>query len=162
MKNTLFLFTALAGLLAACSSNTSDKKTGDSSMIAVDTTFSPTNPEPVNSTNCYLWVNKKDSISLKLTQKGEELTGDLKYLWSEKDQNKGTIAGEIKGDTILADYTFDSEGMRSVRQVVFVKKDGKLYEGYGDSEEKGGKTVFKNRAKLKFDDTTILSPVSCK
>lgn len=162
MKRTLLLFTACAGILASCSSNESGKKAGDSTMIALDTTFTPTNPAPANSTNCYVYTKNKDTASLKLNLKGEELTGDLTYKLWEKDSNKGTISGEMKGDTIIADYTFDSEGLRSVRQVVFLKKDAKLYEGFGDTEEKNGKVVFKNRATLKFADAIVFAPIACK
>lgn len=163
MKKILLLFTVLAVFIISCTSNNSDKTQGDSTgMIAVDTTFTPTNATPVNSTDCYAYINKKDSANLKLVIKGEELTGDLSYKFFEKDSNKGTISGEIKGDTVIADYTFDSEGLRSVRQVVFLKKDGKLYEGYGDTEEKNGKVAFKDRAALKFDDHIVFTQVSCK
>ena len=136
MKKAFFLITGLAALLASCTSNQAEKTAKDSTgMIAVDTTFSPTNPAPENTNSCYLYTNKKDTASIKLQIKGEELTGTLHYNIYQKDVNNGTIAGEMKGDTIIADYTFDSEGLRSVRQVVFLKKDGKLYEGYGEMKE---------------------------
>lgn len=163
MKKILFLFAGLAAIVASCTSNNAEKKAKDTTeMIALDTTFSPTNPAAENSTSCYTYTKNRDTASLSLTMKGEELTGNLKYHLFEKDANKGTIAGEIKGDTIIADYTFDSEGLRSVRQVVFLKKDGKLYEGYGESEEKDGRSVFKNRKALKFDSQLIFTPVECK
>jgi len=86
----------------------------------------------------------------------------LSYSLFEKDSNKGTISGEVKGDTILAEYNFDSEGMRSTREVVFLKRDRKLYEGFGEVEEKNGKTVFKDRSKLKFGDAIVFSLTDCK
>ncbi|RQO72506.1 hypothetical protein DBR43_12080 [Pedobacter sp. KBW06] len=163
MKKAFFLFAGMATMLASCTSNETEKKAKDTTgMIALDTTFSPTNPVPENSSNCYLYANKKDTASIKLQIKGEELTGTLRYNIFQKDLNNGTIAGEIKGDTIIADYTFDSEGLRSVRQVVFLKKDGKLYEGYGEMKEQSGKFTFVSRAKLKFDDHFTFNPVDCK
>jgi len=163
MKKAFFLFAGIAAMLASCTSNNAEKKAKDTTeMIALDTTFRPANPAPENSSNCYLYVNKKDTASIKLQIKGEELTGTLHYNIFEKDQNNGTIAGEMKGDTIIADYTFDSEGLRSVRQVVFLKKEGKLYEGYGEMKEQNGKFTFVNRAKLKFNDHFTFNPVDCK
>lgn len=163
MKKAFFLVAGLAAVLASCTSNNAEKKAKDTTgMIALDTTFNPANPAPQSSTNCYLYVNKKDTASVKLLIKGEELTGTLRYNIFQKDLNNGTIAGEIKGDTIIADYTFDSEGLRSVRQVVFLKKGSKLYEGYGEMKEQGGKFIFVNRAALKFDDHFTFNPVDCK
>lgn len=92
----------------------------------------------------------------------EEITGDLSYKLYEKDSNKGTIAGEIKGDTIIAEYDFNSEGVRSIREIVFLKKNGKLYEGFGEVETKGTKTLFKNRANLNFDGGLVFDPADCK
>ncbi|MNL01805.1 hypothetical protein D3C87_1222900 [compost metagenome] len=81
----------------------------------------------------------------------------------EKDNNKGKITGELKGDTIIAEYIFDSEGMRSVREVVFVQKDdGKIYEGTGDVIEKNGKMVFKDRSALKFGEAIVFTKTDCK
>lgn len=163
MKKVLVLFAGLTAMMAACTNNNAEKNIKDTSgMIALDTTFTPANPVPENSSNCYLYAANKDTASLKLQIKGEELTGELNYNIFEKDVNKGTIAGEMKGDTIIADYTYDSEGLRSVRQVVFLKKEGKLYEGYGEMEERNGKFSFVNRAKLKFDNHITFNPIDCK
>lgn len=160
MKRVYLLFAMAAGL-TACSSENTDSNKGDSTeLIAEDTTFTATNPPAANSTDCYQYVNNKDSVVLKLKVAGEEVTGDLNYNWFEKDKNKGTLAGEMKGDTLIAEYLFDSEGTRSVRDVVFLKKGGQLYEGYGKSTEKGGKMTFEDRSKLKFD-AIVLSKVPC-
>jgi hypothetical protein len=50
-----------------------------------------------------------------------------------------------------------SEGISSVRQVVFLKKGNTYIEGYGDVvEEASGKVVFKDRKQLQFDGKSIL------
>ncbi len=163
MKKSLILLTGIALIASACNSSNTDSKGVDStSVTSVDTTLTPAVPDQVKITDCYIYTKNRDTIKLKLNTENEELTGDLSYNLFEKDSNKGTISGEIKGDTILAEYTFDSEGMRSTREVVFLKRDGKLYEGFGDVEEKSGKTVFKNRAQLKFEDAIVLSLTECK
>lgn len=163
MKRSLLLLTGIALLASACNSNNTDTKGADStSVTAIDTTLTPAVPIQAKITDCYIYTKNRDTVKLKLNTENEELTGDLSYNLFEKDSNKGTISGEIKGDTILAEYTFDSEGMRSTREVVFLKRDGKLYEGFGDLEEKSGKTVFKNRAQLKFGNAIVLSLTECK
>ena len=67
------------------------------------------------------------------------VTGTLSYKFYQKDSNKGEFEGTLKGDTLLADYTFMSEGTQSVRQVVFLIKGETAIEGYGDIEEKDSK-----------------------
>lgn len=148
---------------AACTNeNKTSGVTDTSEVIAVDTTFTATNVKK-NSSDCYAYIKNRDTATLQINIEGEELTGDLNYRLFEKDSNKGKIAGEMRGDTVIAEYTFDSEGMRSVREVIFVRKaDGALYEGTGEVMEKGGKTIFKNRSALKFNSGLIFKPTDCE
>ena len=76
--------------------------------------------------------------------------------------NQGIIQGELRGDTLLAEYEFKSEGIVSTREVAFLKKRDGFAEGYGEAEEKEGKMLFKNAAGLTYSDTVILKKVSCK
>ena len=154
MKKSILLLTAVAGFIAACQNKTPEQKI-DSLATAPDTAA-------MADKACYAYINKRDTASLTLTHAGNAVTGELNYNFYEKDKNAGTIAGLVKGDTIIADYTFNSEGTSSVREVIFIKKGEQLAEGYGPMEEKGGKTVFTDKAKVKFGDFVLLSPVPCK
>ena len=113
---------------------------------------------------CYSRIIKKDTISMSLNINGEELSsGELRYNFYEKDKNEGTLVGEIKGDTLFAEYTFMSEGVSSVRQVVFLKKGDAYIEGYGDLvDDNKGKVTFKDVKQLKFDSNAVLSKVNCE
>ncbi|MNY65786.1 hypothetical protein D3C86_2031100 [compost metagenome] len=68
----------------------------------------------------------------------------------------------MKGDTLVGDYTFISEGVSSVREVVFLQKDGTLIEGYGDVVSTNDRVTFKDKSKLKFDAKNTLTKVDCK
>jgi hypothetical protein len=163
MKKSLLLLTAIAMFASACNSgNTDDKSVDSTSVTSIDTSLTPSVPVQEKISECYIYTKNRDTAKLKINTENEELTGDLSYNLFEKDSNKGTISGEVKGDTILAEYTFDSEGMRSTREVVFLKRDRKLYEGFGEVQEKNGKTVFKDRTKLKFGDAIVFSLTDCK
>ncbi|NQX54614.1 hypothetical protein HQN86_13410 [Pedobacter panaciterrae] len=163
MKKSLLLLTGIALLASACnSSNTDDKSVDSTSVTSMDTSLTPSVPVQEKISECYIYTKNRDTAKLKINTENDELTGDLSYSLFEKDSNKGTISGEVKGDTILAEYNFDSEGMRSTREVVFLKRDRKLYEGFGEVEEKNGKTVFKDRSKLKFGDAIVFSLTDCK
>lgn len=93
---------------------------------------------------------------------GDNIVGDLNYKFFEKDKNSGTIKGNMKGDTLIAEYKFMSEGTESVREIAFLKKENDFVEGYGDMEDVNGKMTFKNKKGLKFSNTLILKNVQCK
>lgn len=119
--------------------------------------------EPV-SEECYSVIIKKDTVSMSLNIKGNQIaSGKLTYNFFEKDKNQGTLVGEIKGDTLFAEYTFMSEGVSSIRQVAFLKKGNTYVEGYGDVVyDNKGKVTFKDPKQLKFEGNIVLSKVDCK
>jgi len=113
------------------------------------------------TTACYRYATDKDTVTLQLSTVGNHVTGELVYDWAQKDRNSGTLNGEVRGDTLVTDYIFQSEGMESVREEVFLKKDGNIHIGYGEAEERGDKWVYSDHAQLKFDEI-VLKPVACK
>lgn len=127
-----------------------------------------TNPEPANPeketapVNCYRYAKYMDTIMLKLIHVGESITGTLVYKLSEKDQNRGTIQGAMKGDLLVARYTFSSEGTTSKREVVFKMKDDAFTEGYGDVDVQHDEVRFKDINKLAFNDSMKLEAVPCQ
>jgi hypothetical protein len=161
MRKLIVTFLALSAMLTACNNENKTSSTADSSTaITADT--ARVQSDQSFTDGCYAYIKNRDTALLTLRVAGEEITGDLSYKLYEKDSNKGTIAGEIKGDTIIAEYDFNSEGTRSIREIVFLKKDGKLYEGFGEVQEKGTKTIFKNRANLKFEEGLVFDSADCK
>lgn len=114
------------------------------------------------TSSCYVYANDKDTVQMTLLQLGTKVSGDLTYKLYEKDSNKGTIEGEISGDTLLANYTFKSEGVTSLRQVAFLKKGEDWIEGIGDVEGINGNVNFKNPHVLNFNNTLILKKATCE
>jgi len=154
MKKSILLFSALSCFFAACQQKTSEQKI-DSLATSPDTAITATK-------TCYSYIYKKDTISLSFTKAGNAVAGELLYNLFEKDKNSGTIAGTIQGDTIIADYTFNSEGRSSVRQVAFLRKGDQLLEGYGPVTEKDDKMVFTDLKGLKYMDAITLKEIPCK
>jgi hypothetical protein len=112
--------------------------------------------------NCYRYANATDTVSLKLIHVAETITGTLIYNLKEKDKNQGTIQGAMKGNLLVADYTFQSEGMRSVRQVVFKLEGNSFIEGYGDIDMQNDKARFKNIDSLQFNSAIKLTGTDCQ
>lgn len=123
-------------------------------------TQEPTAPAPT-SPQCYAYRTETDTVRLTLQTTQPTVTGQLAYRYFEKDRNQGTIRGTMHGDTLLADYTFQSEGRQSVREVAFLRRDIGFVEGYGPVAEVQGKTVFKLPRTLHFDAKYTLLPVPC-
>ena len=158
MKQLLVLLSAF--FIVSC--NNESKEEGSTTTSATDTV--KTEPEmkvQIPNMSCYTYVSGKDTIKLKLEKFPNVVTGTLAYLFFEKDKNKGTIDGVMRGDTLVADYTFMSEGKSSVRQVAFIIKDTIVTEGYGTQEEKDGKMAFKYLSAVDFSKGSKLQRVSC-
>lgn len=119
--------------------------------------------EQDDDVKCYRYTKDKDTINLKIRLDGDSITGSLVYNLHEKDSNKGTVVGRKSGDFIIADYTFMSEGVSSVRQVAFKKEDDAYVEGFGDvSVDNENKTAtFKNLDSLTYTNGLKLKEVNC-
>lgn len=131
----------------------------------VDSTVSETNtPGEKSSENkqeCYTGNSGKDTVLLNLKTDGDKISGTLSYKFFEKDSNHGTVEGSMHGDTLLANYRYNSEGTSSVREVAFLKKGTSLQEGYGEKTEKDGSQKFKSPASLEFGKGFILERSDC-
>ena len=112
--------------------------------------------------NCYRYANRGDTIQLKLIHIGNAITGTLVYDYKEKDKNRGTIQGKMRGNLFIADYTFQSEGIQSVRQIAFKMEENSFIEGYGDVYSQDGKVQFKNIDSLKFNESMKLVEIACQ
>jgi hypothetical protein len=153
MKSTYFLI--LLGLLAACNSQPKDKEK--------ETEAQPEQPKNEGiAVNCYQYATAADTVRLTLVRVGKQITGMLLYHLKEKDMNAGSIKGTMKGDILLADYTFKSEGTVSTRQVAFKKAGNAFIEGYGESVEVNGVEKFKNIDSLNFSSSMQLQEIPCK
>lgn len=143
MRQTLLLIKALPillSLIVVSCNNETEKAILESDTIAVPPTSTD---DPVHF--CYEFIRNRDTILLELVVGPDDMiSGDLLYQLAGKDRNNGTLKGVIHNDTILADYTFMSEGKQSVREITFLKKDNSLTEGYASMEEAEGKMQFKS------------------
>jgi hypothetical protein len=145
------LATISIAILLSCNSN--DSKTISSTTDA---------PKQQSAIECYRFTSTNDTVSLQLTRSGEYVTGSLVYNLKEKDKNRGNLQGSLKGNLLIADYTFESEGTKSIREVVFKKDGDGFVEGYGDVETKDNRVQFKNIDSLQFRNTIKLDKVDCR
>lgn len=105
---------------------------------------------------CYVVDYNKDVYTLNImTHTGDNISGTLVFDNYQKDSSRGTFTGTYKDGLLLADYSFQSEGMDSLMQVAFKKTDDGFVRGYGPVDAEG--THFTDISKLEFDASAPLS-----
>lgn len=163
-----FLSVTALFLIGACN-NSNTTKTAASDTAASSQTIHTnitdtviTTAKPMVVSGCYQMIMKQDTATLELSVKDTLLSGRLNFKQQEKDDNSGTLAGALHNDTIYADYTFQSEGQTSVREVAFKIQDGVLLQGFGDVIAKNNKAVFRDRNRLQFDTAHPFQKTACR
>jgi len=154
MKKSLLTVIGGAILLVGC------KKDTDKTDSPNDTITSVKDKE-VTIQECYAFVQQKDTISLEIDQDGAKVIGNLHFKNYEKDSSHGPVAGEFVGDTLKLDYTFQSEGTTSIREVRFLKSGNSMVMAIGDMDEKDGKMSFTKPSQLKYDKNLVLVKTEC-
>ncbi len=149
MKNTSIIALSLV-IFASCNT---EKKHESTTKMEAKTTQTET---------CYQHTKDSSTIKLNIKINDNMVTGNLLYDYYQKDRSAGKIKGELKSDTLFADYTFVSEGVESVREVVFIKTANGWVEGYGEIDDKNGKVMFKDKNKITFDNNVVLREIACQ
>jgi hypothetical protein len=138
------------------------KKETEEVIDATTETITANEIRDTPTTECYVYDADGSKIQLEMTNVDNEVSGILIYELKEKDSNKGTIKGTMNGDTLIANYTFQSEGTESTRQVAFLMKDNQLIEGYGEIVTEGNSIKFKDASTLDYSSNMPLSKVDCQ
>lgn len=115
-----------------------------------------------SGSTCYLFAQNRDTIALTLSVNEGMVHGLLSFLFYEKDKSRGTVEGEMKGDTLIVGYEFTSEGTLSYRQVAFLKKDTVLIMGSGEILNRDNQEVFKDPSKIDFTGGVVLHQTPCR
>jgi hypothetical protein len=158
MKIITYCLLLTATIIASCkpqSNTTTEQPASTDTLAKVD------NDKEMQSSTCYMSAMGKDTFLLHLKRTDNVASGDLSYLFYEKDKQKGTFDGLFKGDTLVGDYVFASEGSTSTRQIAFLIRDDMAIEGYGELEEKNGQMFFKDIKSVQFGSGLRLNKVTC-
>ena len=158
IKRTSGLWAAIVFVMISCNNQTGNNTTQDTLQQSTDTATTITISKGIH---CFAYTQNNDTVFLSLTITGKLATGKMMYNLYEKDKSIGAINGVFYGDTLLANYSFLSEGNQSVRQIIFLRKGNIFLEGTGSMREENGRLVFINTADIVFTGTHILSLVDC-
>jgi hypothetical protein len=153
MKTRIFAMGIIA-LSFACKKKDENKKPME--------TAAPEAAAMVNGKSCYQYIKGRDTVTLSLAMNANNANGELIYNLDGKDKNEGTFSGTFIGDTLYADYSFNSEGTQSIRETVFLRQNDILIQGFGEMVETGNKQTFKDPKKVNFDQSLVLAKTDCE
>lgn len=159
MKWTLLLIASMLTAAVACNNKERSEETPPPARDTVtDDSHISTTPIPLDG--CYRMVLNRDTAIVRLNVVDSFVTGELAYHWFEKDRNDGSVKGVVRDSLLILDYTFRSEGMLSVRQVVFKVSGTSLVEGTGEMTTND--TIrYKNIDALQYQYDHPFIKVSC-
>jgi hypothetical protein len=85
---------------------------------------------------CYVAHLANDIYSLKISnQNGKDVEGTLVFYNAEKDSSYGAFKGTYVKGILYGTYSFRSEGMDSVMDVIFKKVTNGFQRGYRNTED---------------------------
>lgn len=111
--------------------------------------------EKPTSVQCYKALYEKDTIELKVnTLSTGKITGDMVMKVFNKAEKVGTIAGEFRGDTLFADYSFVSGKDKAIYKnpMALLKRNNELILGNGKIETYLGASYFAKGQPIDFDN----------
>ena len=154
MRKYLFAFPVLL-LFLSCSESSNEK-------VETKPVTAATTAAPASLNGCYEMIISGDTAFMNIEQSSDMLNGTLKYKRKDKDSNNGKIVLTKTGNRAEGYYTFQSEGLKSVRQIVFKINNNSFAEGYGNIEMKNDTAVFKYPHALNFEEKHTFNKVTCK
>lgn len=134
MKNAIATILTFSVIAAACNGG-SGKKEAENDSLPAETALN-------SGTACYLKAVGRDTFRLQLVINDEQVAGQLDYDFHEKDKSSGTLAGVLQDNILRASYSYRSEGMNSVRPVIFKLMGDQVYEAQADNFDDKGVPVF--------------------
>lgn len=124
-------------------------------------------PTPIDTSSiegCYVTKLAKDVYTMNiLSEDNGVVDASLAYNNFEKDSSSGPLIGTFDGSILIGNYSFDSEGMHSNRQVIFKKVGNNFVQGFGPAKTVEDKEVFTDTNSITYDSksTFVKSGASC-
>ena len=160
MKIFLLAFAAIT--VTGCNLSTETKADVDNDSVVV-MPESPAEPNTLqaNLENCYRFVAQKDTYDIRLTKTGNNVNGSMHFNNYQKDDSRGSFNGSVLKDNIIkVIYKFESEGMKSTREIFLKDNGGELITGVGEEDVKGDSAFVKNPDAVQFSGP-VYKKVDC-
>ena len=155
MRTYFFMFLVLAALGACVSDNQNNPLKENQ-----DTTATLITPVTEAVQNCYLFIAARDTYALQLVITGDSVEGKAVYRNYEKDSSHGDLKGTLLNDIFRLWYSFESEGMHSVRELYFKRSGEDLVAGIAE-EQLRQDTAYVPRPELITYTGAVYHPGPC-
>lgn len=148
----------------SCNNTVDNPGTVEGKNLSADTSKvnSRNQPGDADVSGCYMKILQRDTLTIKLDQTKNVVTGKLTFDNYQKDGSTGTVHGTIDGNIIKLWYNFASEGMNSVMEVYFKKEGERLLRGIGPVDVKGDTSYFTNPSAIQFVKDQAFGKISCE
>lgn len=159
-RYSLFAFVCLSCM--ACNDHVGEEPPAASDKPEPDGTVVeklPVNPTGVSG--CYMRVMDRDTLAASLQQDGDNITGRFTFDNYQMDGSSGSVAGVRDGDIVRLTYTFQAEGMNSVRLLHLKVEDDGLVLGEGKIASRGDTTFYVNDSEISYPSKNKLSSLHC-
>ncbi len=111
---------------------------------------------------CYEYIHVEDTLRLILDKPDyERITGSFFTRFKGREAESGVIQGQIKGDTIIADYISMKQGKQYIREVAFLNEGDYILQGFAAMDSLNGKIVFIKESPIRYDQTVKLEARDC-
>lgn len=110
---------------------------------------------------CYYYDKGEEHNRMYIMRTGNDVMGDLQLNWDKADATKGSFFGVFSGDTIWATFDHVSESSKVREEVVFLLVNDQMLLGQGELNDDPAVRGFKNRKKIKFDETKAMAKGDC-
>lgn len=154
----------VCSLLVLTGCNDDKKKFENSSTISVDT-LNPGENNTVQTpdslqvrTMCYAASKDKDSVFATITDNLGSINGKIKFQNADENSNEGDLYGMSNGDTLKLNFRSETGGIVTEKELWFLDKDGRLYQGIGEMDASGEK--YKSYRNIKFNGMQMI-PTDC-
>lgn len=120
-------------------------------------------PESASIIGCYSAMLERDVYTLTITSEHRgTVLGSVSFDNFEKDSSSGTFVGTYNDGLLVGDYSFQSEGMSSVRQLAFQKVDNGFVPGFGEVQVVDDRETFVDTTALSYDNSyTFIKQATC-
>ncbi len=109
---------------------------------------------------CFEQKEGDDIVFVTMLISGDSVTGTLVKDRFETENQTGNLKGVFNDGIIKVDYSFITDGVGYINQMVFKITGDTLLQGEGEMAEQNGKFIFKDEKSVSFNN--ILLRVKCK
>ena len=155
MKRTIAILTVGIFILGSCQKKEENKET-----VVEETTLEKVTETAPEKEMCFQQIVSRDTIMLRITRDGDNISGVYKSIPYEKDKKTNIFKGTINGNTVTAVGTVSAEGTTNQEEIIFTLEDKQASIKFGEMIE-GDDGVYRYK-NVNNTSPMAITKVDCK